>query len=169
MKQTLFSDRRVLLGLSVAGLLLSGCAKVNDTGLRLVSTKVDALLLVNGQVLTGTALLIPDRTGRVSFAKQQGPITNCAGSMRYTASNAGEIDLRCNDGTQVAVQTTQITETRGYGYGSTPEGTVSLTFGLTEEDAKAFLRLPAGKTLAPGVADGEFELKDVPPKGGATP
>jgi hypothetical protein len=89
--------------------------------------------------------------------------------MRYTATNAGEMDLRCNDGTQVAVQTTQITETRGYGYGSTPEGTVSVTFGLAEEDAKAFLRLPAGKTLEPGTTDGEFELKDASSKGGATP
>ncbi len=159
MMQTLFTGRPALFGLALAGLLLSGCAKVNDLGLRLVSSQVDAMLLVKGQVLTGTVLMIPDRTGRVSFAREEGPITNCGGSMRYTATHSGEIDLRCNDGTQVAVKTTHITETRGYGYGSSPEGLVSVTFGLAEEDAKAFLRIPPDTSPPAVQADAESESK----------
>ena len=81
-------------------LLLCGCAKVNDTGLRLVSTSVDAWLVVNGQLLSGRVLLVPDRTGRASFATDKGEITSCSGGMRYTATYSAAIDLRCNDGTQ---------------------------------------------------------------------
>lgn len=147
---------RVLALLSA--LLLGGCAKVNDTGMRLVSTKVDAYLVVNAQLLTGTVLLVPDRTGRVSFAASQGAIGNCSGALRYLSTNAGEIDLRCNDGTQVLLQTTLLTETRGYAYGGTEQGPASVVFGLPEEDARALLRVPAGKTLAPG-ANGELALQ----------
>jgi len=159
MKQTLLSGRRGLYGLAIAGILLTGCAKVNDTGLRLVSTKVDAYLLVNGQILSGTVLLVPDRTGRVSFASQKGAITSCSGAMRYLGTNSAEVDLRCNEGTQVAVQTTLMTETRGYGYGGTSQGPVSLVYGLAESDAKAYLRVPPGKTIVPGTAEGELELQ----------
>jgi hypothetical protein len=120
-------------------LLLCGCAKVNDTGLRWVSTKVDAWLVVNGQLLAGTVLLVPDRTGRASFTTDKGPITNCSGGMRYTATYSAAMDLRCNDGTQIDLQTTLLTETRGYGYGATAQGPASIAFGLPEEDARAFM------------------------------
>jgi hypothetical protein len=131
-------------------LLLCGCAKVNETSLRLVSTKVDAWLVVNGQALTGTVLLVPDRSGRVSFAADKGEITNCSGGLRYTATFGAAIDLRCNDGTQVNLQTTLLSETRGYGYGSTAQGPASIAFGLSEEDARAFMgRLPPLSTAMP--------------------
>ncbi len=120
-------------------LLLCGCAKVNDAGLRLVSTKVDAFLVVNGQSLSGTVLLMPDRSGRLSFSADKGAISSCSGSLRYTATYSAAIDLHCNDGTQVALQTTLLSETRGYGYGATAQGPSSIAFGLTEEDARAFM------------------------------
>ena len=140
---------RILGMAAVLGALLCGCAKVNDTGLRLVSTKVDAYLGVNQQWLEGSMLLVPDRPGRVSFAAEQGAITNCSGSMRYTATYAAEVDLHCNDGTQLTLQTTLISETRGYGYGQTANGPVSLAFGLSEEDARAFMGRAAPAALAP--------------------
>lgn len=123
----------------VLALLLCGCAKVNDAGLRLVSTKVDAWLIVNGQQLSGTVLLVPDRSGRVSFSADQGAITGCSGGLRYTATNSAAIDLHCNDGTQVDLQATLLSETRGYGYGNTAQGPSSIAFGLSEEDARAFM------------------------------
>ncbi len=144
--------------LSLLAALLCSCAKVSDTGLRLVSTRRDAYLIVNGQLLTGAVLLVPDRTGRVSFSAEKGAISSCSGSMRYTATNNGEVDLRCSDGTQVALQTTLLGETRGYGYGSTSQGPSSLAFGMDEPDVRAFLTVPSGKTLAPGEG-GALELR----------
>jgi hypothetical protein len=145
--------------LSLLALLLCSCARVNDTGLRLVSTKRDAYLIVNGQLLTGDVLLVPDRTGRVSFSADKGPITACSGSLRYTGTNMGEVDVRCSDGTQVSLQTTLLGETRGYGYGSTAQGPSSVVFGLPDQDASALLTAPPGRTLAIGTASGELELR----------
>lgn len=126
-------------GLLLVALLLCACAKVNDLGMRLVSTKVDAYLMVNGQLLTGTVVLVPDRSGRLSFSADKGAIKNCSGGMRYSASNNAAIDLRCDDGTRVDLQATLLSETRGYGYGATAQGPSSIAFGLSEEDALAFM------------------------------
>lgn len=127
----------------VALVSLAACAKVNDTGLRLVSTNTSAYLLVNGQWMTGNVLLVPDRTGRVSFTAEdtdsKAKIAGCSGGMRYTATYASEVDLHCTDGTQVALQLTLVSETRGYGYGNTPQGPASMAFGLPEADARAFM------------------------------
>jgi hypothetical protein len=145
--------------LSLLPLLLCSCARVNDTGLRLVSTKRDAYLIVNGQLLTGTVLLAPDRTGRISFSAEKGAIAACSGSMRYTATHSGEVDVHCNDGTQVTLQTTLLGETRGYGYGRTAKGPSSVVFGMSDQDTSALLTVPPGMTLAIGADSGDLELK----------
>lgn len=138
--------------------LLYGCARVNDMGLGLVSSKRDAFLIVNGQLLKGEVVLVPDRSGRVSFSADKGTISSCSGGMRYSATNNAEVDLRCNDGTQVALQATLLGETRGYGYGSTAKGPSSLVFGMDEPDVRAFLRVPSGMALTPGEG-GALELR----------
>jgi len=159
MSQPFVFRKSLRWGLLLAALLLGACAKVNDTSLRLVSTSRDAYLLVNGQVLTGTVLLVPDRTGRLSFSEGTGAINSCSGGLRYTASNSGEMDVRCNDGTEVAMQYTLLSETRGYGYGATAQGVVSIAFGLSESDALAFLKAPAGKKVVVNADSGALELQ----------
>lgn len=140
-----------------AALLLAGCAKVNDTSLRLVSTKVDAYAILNGQVLAGNVILIPDRTGRITFSPEKGPELACLGSMRHTATLSGSMDLSCSDGTTTQLQYTLLTETRGYAYGTNAAGPASLVFGLSPQDARAYLTVPAGKRLV--VQDGEGLLQ----------
>lgn len=128
-------------------LVLGGCAKVNDKTLGWFSTNVDAYVIVHDQLLAGNVTLIPDRTARLAFQADAGPVTACAGSMRNTASNAGTIDLRCNDGAIAQLVFTLITETRGYAYGTSEDGPVSLTFGLPATEARAFLTVPVGRKL----------------------
>jgi hypothetical protein len=148
MKQQVLSGIRLgILGL-LPVLLLGACARVNDTSLRLVSSKVGAYLRVNGQLLEGDVLLVPDRTGRVSFSAAKGAIRQCSGAMRYTATSSTEIDLHCNEGTQLVLNATLLSETRGYGYGSTPQGPASVAFGLSEEDAAAFMGRAAPESPA---------------------
>ena len=143
MKQQILSGVRFGVWGLLPVLLLGACARVNDTSLRLVSSKVGAYLSVNGQWLTGDVLLVPDRTGRVSFAADKGPIRQCSGAMRYIATSTTEIDLHCSDGTQLVLTTTLLSETRGYGYGSTAHGPASVAFGLSQEDATAYMGRPA--------------------------
>ncbi len=152
MKQQGFARTASMVGTALLVVWLFGCAKVNDTGLRLVSTKTSAYLMLNGQWLQGDVLLVPDRTGRVTFAVDEaankGAIATCSGSLRYTATYSAEIDLHCNDGTQLALQTTLLSETRGYGYGTTAQGPASVAFGLPEADAYAFMGRAAPQSPA---------------------
>lgn len=141
------------------GLAVAGCAKVNDKTLGWFSTNADSFLIVNGALLTGTATLIPDRTGRLAFTADTGPVSGCAGTMRYTASQAGTIDLRCNDGAIALLKYTLITETRGYAYGKAADTPVSLTFGLSAADARAFLTVPEGKKLSEDANGGGLKLE----------
>lgn len=129
--------RRCAIGWCV--LALAGCASVNDLGLSLFASKVDSYLLVNGQVLTGAVYLIPGRNGRVAFSSEEGPITACNGTMRYSGTNTAEIDLHCSDASSAVLQVTLITDTRGFAFGRTESAPVNLAFGLSEAAAQAYL------------------------------
>lgn len=139
---------RILVACAV--LLNAGCALVNDTGLRMVSTKVDAYLMVGKQTLTGNVLLIPDRSGRASFSADKGDISRCSGNVVYTGTRTMDLDLHCNDGTQVVLQAVLQGETRGYGYGTTAQGPASVAFGMDEDEAHAFMggRVPPPQATA---------------------
>jgi hypothetical protein len=145
------------LALAVLVVSLGACAKVNDTALGLVSTKVPAYAIINGSLISGEVVLIPDRTGRVQLGSNVA--LRCAGSMRHTATPSGSVSLTCSDASTTELQYTLLTETRGYGYGNNANGPTSLVFGLPAADARAFLTVPAGKRLALSAATGTLELQ----------
>lgn len=151
---------RPLLGgvLTLVLALLSACAKVNDLGLGLVTTKTDAYAIVNGQLLTGTVFLIPDRTGRVALSAEKGRTTSCSGAMRYTGTVIGAIDLHCNDGLKITLDFRMLTETRGYAAGPATEPLATLVFGLPQEEVPAYLAAPAGHQLLVRDPDVGLEL-----------
>jgi hypothetical protein len=120
-------------------LYLSGCASVNDLGLYLVESSADSYLSVNGQILNGKVYLTPGRSGRVAFSSTEGAISSCNGSLHYSGTNTGEIDLRCNDGSAAVLKVTLITETRGFAYGRTDTAPASLAFGLSKQASMAYL------------------------------
>lgn len=147
-------------GMAVAAIAVTaGCAKVNDASLSMVSTSASGYLVVSGQLLKGDVVLVPDRTGRVTFLGTTPGGLSCAGGMRYTASRGSTVDLRCSDGAEVGIQVSMLSETRGYGYGALAGQTVSLVFGLSGADSRAYLRLPPGMTLGLKAETGELELK----------
>ena len=79
-------------------LLLGGCAMVNDLGMRAVSTKVDAMVLVGGELLAGKVLLVPDRTGRATFEGGTGSIRSCMGGPSLGAGLSGPVaNARASD------------------------------------------------------------------------
>lgn len=138
-----------LWNMAVAGMALglAGCAMVNDKALRLFSSDALAFAIVNGQLLQGNLVLLPDRTGNLSLAGRKEPITSCSGQTRYESSTAGSIDLRCNDGTAASMRYSLLSETRGYAYGATGTGAASVTFGMAPAQAAAYLTVPPGKKL----------------------
>ena len=144
-----------------ASVLFAGCARINDAGLGLVTTKVDAFAVVNGQVVSGNVYLIPDRTGRVVLGAEQEDAASsvtCGGVMRYTGTFSGTMDLHCSDGSGGAIPYNLVTETRGFANGGTAAAPVSLVFGVSEAEAIAYLTAPAGHHLV-ARDEGGLELK----------
>lgn len=149
------------------GLGVSGCARLSETGVLLFGTTVAGLAIVNGQVLQGEVQLLPDRTGSVALRTSLGgphstetaPISNCMGRLRFTGSTAGEIDLRCNDGSTAALVFSLVSDATGYAYGQTATAPASLTFGMRPANARAYLTAPPQKQLVERADGASLELQ----------
>ena len=146
----------------------TGCAQVSDGSLLIFSSRVPAIALVNGQVLQGEVQLMPDRTGSATLSSRTKPpsagadsarITSCVGQLRYTSSVAGTIDLRCNAGVGVELVFTMLSNTRGYAYSQAPGVSVSMTYGLAPDEARAYLELPSGRALVLRPGSSDLELR----------
>jgi hypothetical protein len=131
-------------------LIVVGCAKINDTTMRLLSSSSPAVAVVNDTVLTGTAVLFTDRSGTLNLESDTEPLLKCMGNLRYTATQTGTVSLKCSDGTESLMTFTAISETKGYGSGKTARGMAGFTFGLDMDEAAAYLKMPAGRP--PGTA-----------------
>ncbi len=138
--------RAVAVGL-VCGWGLSGCADMEHIGWVLVSSSKPALMQVAGQRLEGVVQLRPDRTGAIQVSGT-GSVSSCAGSLRFTAVNAGTMDMRCSDGAMFAMRFTLVNEVKGYAYGSFQDAVVALTFGMDPSEAQAYLS-PAPQRVPP--------------------
>jgi hypothetical protein len=130
-----------------------GCAQLNDAGLAIISSNVPAFAIVDGQLMQGEIQLFPDHTGAVSLQASvsgttgQSGVTDCVGRLRYTATNTGAIDMRCTGGVAGDLKMTLLGDTRGYGYGATASGAVSLVFGMTAQESRAYLIPTADRQL----------------------
>lgn len=148
------NPRQLFCGLARASALalvcgLGGCADVSNLLVQLGSSRPVAIVQVQGQRLDGVVTLSPDRTGTLSAKASQGEPGACMGQLRFTSSTQGEVDLRCNDGTAAALQFSMLTAVKGYAYGASNKGPVALTFGMLDEEARAYLRAPAGNGDTP--------------------
>ena len=142
-------DRRVLASTLMLVSGLSACADVSNLVVQLGSSRPVAILQVHGQRLEGTVTLSPDRTGTLSAMASQGEPGTCMGQLRFTSTTQGEVDLRCNDGTAAALQFSMLTAVKGYAYGTSNMGPVALTFGMLDEEARAYLRPATGGADTP--------------------
>lgn len=135
--------RSVLL---LAGaLLLGGCAAVNDVTMRALATSAPALAVVGERVLTGEIVLYTDRSGKLQLRSESEPALSCMGTLRYTATSSGTVNLSCSDGRQAQLPFTALGETSGHG--GAAGGPISFTYGLAPEPARAWLTPPPGKRL----------------------
>lgn len=149
------------------GLGVSGCARLSETGVLLLGTTVAGLAIVNGQLMQGEVQLLPDRTGSVALraslnppnSPESAPVSNCKGRLRFTGTTAGEIDLRCNDGSVATLVFSLISDATGYAYGQSATAPVSLTFGMRPSDARAYLTVPAHKKLLERADGAALELQ----------
>ena len=130
-------------------LTLTGCARLHDVGMGMISSPASAHALVHGELLSGTMVLSTDRSGALDLASEGDPALRCMGKLRYTATQSGVIHLQCGDGTQAVLSFNALSETRGFGSAVSARGPIHLVYGMEPEQAGAYLPLPPGKRIPP--------------------
>ncbi|OYU42989.1 MAG: hypothetical protein CFE44_20855 [Burkholderiales bacterium PBB4] len=128
----------------------SGCAKLEDRARSYLASSVDVFAVVGKQLLQGEAQLYGDRTGTIVLTQGStaAPSFSCSGRLSRTGTASAELDLRCSDGSSLAMSAAMLAETQGYAYGQSSAGmSASLTLGLSSAQAVAYLRAPAGQQL----------------------
>jgi hypothetical protein len=136
----------VLTSTWLAAFLLSACVNLNDAAMRLLASSSPAFAIINDKVFEGTAQLYTDRSGKLDLQSEADPLVKCMGNLRRTATRGGVITLRCNDGIEVFVNFILLSEASGHGTGGTGQGMLSLTYGLSKNEAAAYLKLPATRS-----------------------
>lgn len=141
---------------------LTGCAKINDAGKRLLASSATAVAVVNDTLLLGDAVLLLDRTGRLDLQSSPPSGLKCRGEMRYTATQTGVVNLRCSDGTETRLVFSAISDIMGFGSGSNAHGPVTFTFGMEPAAAAAYLTLPAGQRMVTSAGGVRLESLNSP-------
>ena len=136
-------------------------ANAEETRSRLFSVKLPVIAILHDDLFVGEVIGYIDRTGTIDLRSALAPITKCVGSFRYTGPKTGLADMRCDDGAQATLSFNALSIFSGYGYGNTPVGPASFTFGLDPEEAASHLMLPRGKRLVQGPEG--LRLEAVPP------
>ena len=143
---------KALISATVLALTLVGCAKMDAQTRNLLSSKVSAYAAVDGVLFEGTATLFTDRTGTVQLSASKAADQVCIGDLRYTATAAGVLVLRCTGGVDAVVDFRTNSFTSGFGYGNTAHGVTAVVWGMSPANAAAYLRLPAVPAM-PAVPD----------------
>lgn len=133
-------------------LALSSCAKLEDRARYYLASSVDVFAVVGEHLMQGEAQLYSDRTAslEITTGMAVAPAMRCSGRMSRTGTTAAYLDLRCNDGSELALSAVMLAETQGYAYGQISNGKqASLTLGLEPARAVSYLRAPAGQQLVP--------------------
>lgn len=87
----------------------------------------------------GTATGYIDRTGTMKVKSASGDI--CVGSFRYTSPHGGTGIIRCDSGDSAAIEFKGLSNSSGYGSGTTASGEIiRFTYGLNEDERKKYLQ-----------------------------
>jgi len=113
----------------------------------LFTVTLPVIAILNGNLYIGDAVAHVNRTGTITLRSVLDPKDRCVGSFRFTNLKTGLADMRCDDGVEAQLSFNAVSVFSGYGYGSTPKGPASFTFGLGPEAAAVRLTVPRGKKL----------------------
>ncbi len=88
-----------------------------------------------------------DGSGTIKIQSSTSPSVTCTGQFTSSAELGGAGNLQCSDSSTVTIQFQRLTIFRGYGTGSSSQGPMSFTYGLSAIESKPYLNLPQGKAL----------------------
>ena len=114
----------------------------------LLSAKGDVIALLAGELFLGEAEGQLSGAGTLAIHSQKRPGVSCVGDFTSSSeTKRGMGKLHCSDGAAATFQFRRLSLRSGYGAGKLGKGTMNFTYGLTTEEALAYLKLPKGKKL----------------------
>ncbi|HEY1460543.1 MAG TPA: hypothetical protein VGH59_10870 [Casimicrobiaceae bacterium] len=122
-------------------------AIAEEVPMGLFTVTLPVIAILNDNLYIGDAVAHVNRTGTITLRSVLDPKDRCVGSFRFTSLKTGLADMRCDDGVEAQLSFNALSVFSGYGYGSTPKGPASFTFGLGAEEAAAHLTVPQGRKL----------------------
>jgi hypothetical protein len=138
---------RTFIASVVLGFTMMSGANGEEARMGLFSVTLPVIAILHDDLFVGEAVAYLDRTGTIQLRSVLDPKIKYVGSFRYTGPKTGLADMRSDDGAEARLSFNALSTFSGYGYGSTPVGAASFTFGLNAEEAASYLTLPQGKRL----------------------
>src|SRR3954462_5634037 len=138
--------RQLLITTLVACAAVGVPASIAQAGL--LSAKGAVIAILAGELYIGEAEGHFNGAGTLDIHSQNDPRLTCAGEFTSSAELGGKGQLRCTDGATATFQFQRLDMYRGHGLGKLKRGAMSFTYGLNAEEARPYLKLPAGKKLA---------------------
>ena len=137
--------RKILTTVLAACLGLAG--SVTPAGAGLFSAKGAVIAILAGELFVGEATGHLSGAGTLAIRSKKDPVITCHGQFTSSAELGGLGQMQCSDGATATFSFKRLNIFRGYGVGNFSRGGMSFAYGLTAEEAKPYLALPAGKQL----------------------
>lgn len=133
-------------------ILLAACAALagatSAPRADLLSRTGAVIAIMGGELFVGEAEGHYGGDGTLAIHAQRNPALTCTGEFTSSAELGGRGQLRCSDGAGATFRFDRLSIMRGHGTGTFTRGPMSFTYGLSAEDSRPYLQLPAGKRLA---------------------
>src|SRR5471030_2874162 len=134
--------RRILVtGLAAFAGLAGLAGLASSAGSRFFSTAVPEIAILAGDLFLGKVERNLDGPGSIWMQSRSKPDITCRGQFTYSTQLGDAGNMRCSDGATGTIQFQHVSVGLGYGTGSSSDGPMSLTYGLSANEAAPYLQL----------------------------
>ena len=122
-------------------------AATNIAAQELFSKTGPVIAIMADELFVGEAVGHLSGAGTIAIHSQRNPAVTCLGEFTSSAELGGSGKIRCSNGATGTYRFTRLTMEQGHGQGRYGQRSMSFTYGLTADESKPYLKLPAGKHL----------------------
>jgi len=130
------------------GALSIGLGVWADAGAQELFSKTGPVIAIMAdELFLGEAVGHLSGAGTIAIHSQRNPNVTCLGQFTSSAELGGSGQMRCTNGATGTYHFKRLTMEKGHGQGRYNQRSMSFTYGLTADESKPYLKLPAGKQL----------------------
>ena len=119
----------------------------NAAAAELFSKTGPVIAIMANELFLGEAEGHLSGAGTIAIHSQRNPDVACVGQFTSSAVIGGSGQMLCSNGTTGTYRFKRLSLVKGYGVGSYHQHSMSFTYGLTADESRPYLKLPAGKKL----------------------